>query len=314
MLSGVAAAGYTFGLPGTFNFNGAKYNVSTQGIVPTIEEFSGSDGVPDASGTRLGFSGGNVTVNTGVVHGSHASVYIPQGFSRNYSMWQQGLTANVSCRAIVPSQTQYFWDANNSYVIYTNTAALNNSITGLRLWNISANCGTNTLTTYEYVIMVDANGNASSSGTGFLPSIVCPGQNMDQTYANFTIFTQGFYKYGFLKASLCEVIPLLTTVRTNYSNEQISSEIISSTPFQPENVELLTFIAGVARFQSINSQGLTSSTIGDTLYSIYSSTTTGSVNNNLNDTDVYLELVSCMTYNLNPLLMTFLGGLLARCH
>jgi len=29
-LSGVAAAGYTYGLPGTFNFNGAKYNASTR--------------------------------------------------------------------------------------------------------------------------------------------------------------------------------------------------------------------------------------------------------------------------------------------
>ncbi|KAG1777985.1 hypothetical protein EV702DRAFT_1196781 [Suillus placidus] len=291
MLSGVAAAGFSFSLPGTFNFNGAKYNVSTNGVVPTIEEFSGSNGVPNANGTRLGFSGGNVTVNTRAVPGSHPSVYIPQGFSRNYSMWQQGLTANVSCQPIDSSQTQYVWDTNNSYVIYANAAASNNSITGLRLWNISANCGTDALTTYEYVTMVYANGTASSLGSGFLPSVVCPGSmNMNQTYTNFTIFTQGFYKYKFLKASVCKVVPLLTTVRANYSNEQISSEVTSSTPFQPENVELLSFIAGVARFQSINSQGLMSSTIGDTLYSIYSSTTTGSIDDNINDTQVYIEL------------------------
>ncbi|KAG2126571.1 uncharacterized protein EDB93DRAFT_1332802 [Suillus bovinus] len=292
MLSGVAAAGFTFGLPGTFNFNGAKYNISTQGIVPTIESFSGSDGIPDANGTRLGFSGGNVTVNTGVVPGSHSNVPIPQGFSTNYSMWQQGLTANVSCWAIDSSQTQYLWDTNNSYIIYANAAASSDySITSLRLWNISANCGTNTPTAYEYVTMVDANGNMSSSGSGFLPSVVCLGPiDVNQTYTSFTIFTQGFYKYNFLKASVCKVVPLLTTVRADYSNEQISSEVISSAPFQPENAELLSFIAGVARYQSINSQGLTSSTIGDTLYSIYSSTTTEYVNNNLNDTQVYLEL------------------------
>ncbi|KAG2065872.1 hypothetical protein BDR04DRAFT_130713 [Suillus decipiens] len=291
-LSGVIAAGYTFGLPGTFNFNGAKYNMSTKGIVPTIESFSGSDGVPNANGTRLGFSGGNITVNTGVVPGSRASARIPQGFSTNYSMSQQGLTANVSCRAIDSSQTQYLWNTNNSYVIYANAAAAsNNSITSLRLWNISANCGNNTLTSYEYVTMVDANGNTSSSGSGFLPSVVCLGpMNENQTCENLTIFTQGFYKYGFLKASVCEVVPLLTTVRADYSNEQISSEVISSTSFGPENAELLLFIAAVARFQSINSQGLTSSTIGDTLYSIYSSTTIGYVSNNLNDTQVYLEL------------------------
>ncbi|KAG1848809.1 hypothetical protein C8R48DRAFT_614514 [Suillus tomentosus] len=284
MLSGVAAAGFIFGLPGTFNFNGAKYNISTQGVVPTIEAFSGSDGIPDADGTRLGFSGGNITVNTGVIPGSHSSVPIPQGFSTNYSMWQQGLTANVNCQAIDSSQTSYIWNTNNSFVIYTNPAAPNNnSITGLRLWNISVNC--DTLTAYEYLTIVDANGNASLSGNGFLPSVVCLGPtDTNQTYTSFTIFTQGFYKYEFLKASVCEVVPLLTRVRADYSNEQISSEVISFAPFQSENAELLSFIAGVAKYQSINSQGLTSSTIGDTLYSIYSSTTTERINNNLNDT------------------------------
>ncbi|KAG2031061.1 hypothetical protein BDR03DRAFT_139686 [Suillus americanus] len=293
ILSGVAAAGYTFGIPRTFNFNGVKYNVSTQGIVPAIEDYSGSDGVPGANGTRLGFAGGNVTVNTGLVPRSHPSVPIPQGFSRNYSMLQQGLTANVSCRPIDLSQTQYLWDTNNSYVIYSNAAASssNNSITGLRLWNIGANCGTNTLISYEYVTMVDASGNTSSSGSGFLPSIVCPGpMNINQTYASFAILMQGFYKYGFLKASVCEVVPLFTIVRADYSDQEISAEVISSTPFQPENAALLSFIASVARFQSINSQGLTSSTIGDTLYSIYSSTTNESIDNGLNDTQLYFEL------------------------
>ncbi|KAG2028717.1 hypothetical protein BDR03DRAFT_1019438 [Suillus americanus] len=105
------------------------------------------------------------------------------------------------------------------------------------------------------------------------------------------ILTQGFYKYGFLQASVCEVAPLLTTVRADYSDQEISAEVISSTPFQPENAALLSFIASVAKFQSVDSQGLTSSTIGDTLYSIYSSTTNESINDNLNDTQVYFELV-----------------------
>jgi hypothetical protein len=109
--------------------------------VPTIESFSGSDGVPGVNGTRLGFSGGNVTVNTGQILGEHTSVSIPEGFSRNYSMWQQGLTAIVSCQAIGSSQTQYLWNTNNSQVVYANAAGSNNSINGLRLWNITANCG-----------------------------------------------------------------------------------------------------------------------------------------------------------------------------
>ncbi|KAG2363874.1 hypothetical protein BDR07DRAFT_1331425 [Suillus spraguei] len=292
ILSGISAAGYSYGLPGTFNFNGAKYNISTQGIVPTIEDYSGSDGVPGPDGTRLGFSGGNVTVNTRQIPGAHADVSIPQGFSRNYSMLQQGLTANVSCRVIGSSDMQYIWNTSNSSVIYANPAASNNSITGLRLWNITANCGANTLITQEYVTMVDASGNASLLGSGFLPSVVCLGpMNVTQTDANFTILSQGFYKYGFLDASVCEVTPLLTTVRTSYSNNLISSEVISFTPFGSANVQLLSFVAGVTKFQSISSQGLMSSAIGDTLYSIYSSSTNTSIGDNLgNQTKIYKEL------------------------
>ncbi|KAG2355963.1 hypothetical protein BDR07DRAFT_1464288 [Suillus spraguei] len=292
MLSGVSAAGHTYGLPGTFNFNGAKYDISTQGIVPVIEDYSGSDGVPDANGTRLGFSGGNVTVNTKQIQGKHTSVHIPQGFSRNYTMSQQGLTANVSCQAIDSSQAQYVWNTNDSSVIYANAAASNHAISGIRLWNISANCGTNTLTTQEYVTAVDASGDVGSLGSGFLPSVVCPGPlDLNQTLTNFTIISQGFYKYRFLNPSVCTVVPLLTTVRANYSHNLISSEVVSFSPFRPENLELLSFVAGVAKFHSINSQGLTSSTIGDTLYSIYSSTTNTSIDDGLkNQTQVYEEL------------------------
>ncbi|KAG0694961.1 hypothetical protein DFH29DRAFT_1072661 [Suillus ampliporus] len=287
MLSGVAAAGHTYGLPGTFNFNGARYNISTQGIVPTIEDYSGDA----TSGTRLGFSGGNVTVNTQTIPDRHTSISVPQGFSRNYSMSQQGLTADVSCRAI--DLSQYVWETNNSIVIYANSAASNTSITGLRLWNITTDCGTNTLTTQEYVTMVDASGNASLSGSGFLPSIVCPGLslNLNQTYTSFTILSQGFYKYSFLNATVCDVVPFLTTVHTKYSNDLISSYPTSNTPFQSDNAILLSFIAGVARFQAINSQGLLSSSIGDTLYSIYSSTSNTTIDDNLgNQTQVYQEL------------------------
>ncbi|KIK38730.1 hypothetical protein CY34DRAFT_90468 [Suillus luteus UH-Slu-Lm8-n1] len=266
MLSGVAAAGYTFGVPGIFNFNGAKYNTSTQGIVPTIEEYSGSNGVPNVNGTRLGFCGGNVTVSTIAIPPKHAHVSAPQGFGTNYSMWQQGLTADVVCGPINSSQPQYVWDTSNSSIICT-------------------------LATQEYVTILDASGNGSSSGSGFLPSVICPGpMTINQTYTSFLIFTQGFDKYNFLNASVCEVIPKLTTVNVNYSNNLISSVSTSPIPFQSENVQLLSFIAGVAKYQVINSQGLVSSTIGDTLYSTYTSMTNGSINGTIDQTDVYLEL------------------------
>ncbi|KAG2095321.1 uncharacterized protein F5147DRAFT_656967 [Suillus discolor] len=165
-LSGVSDAGYTFGLPGIFNFNGTKYD----GIVPTIEGYSCSNGVLGADGTRLGFTGGKVTVNTVPLPRKHTSVSIPQGFSRNYSMWQQGLTAKVS---------------SNLY----------NSITGLRLWNITANCGANMPTTQEYVTVVNASGDADQSDSGFLPCLVCPGPSgLNQSYTSFII--DRFFSYS----------------------------------------------------------------------------------------------------------------------
>ncbi|KAG2045659.1 hypothetical protein BDR06DRAFT_978055 [Suillus hirtellus] len=134
-------------------------------------------------------------------------------------MLQQGLTANASCRAIGSNQTQYIWNTNNSYVIYANTAAPNNSIAGLRLWNITANCGANLPMMEDYVTRVDASGNAILLGSGFLPSISLTDLIL------IAIISQGFYKYKFLDASICEVVPLLTTVHTKYSNELISSEV-----------------------------------------------------------------------------------------
>jgi hypothetical protein len=101
------------------------------------------------------------------------------------------------------------------------------------------------------------------------------------------IFTQGFDKYTFLNASVCEVIPKLTTANVNYSDNLISSVSTFSIPFQSENVQLLSFIAGVAKYQAINSQGLVSSTIGDTLYSTYSSMTNESINGTIDPMDVY---------------------------
>ncbi|KAG2065367.1 hypothetical protein BDR04DRAFT_1145421 [Suillus decipiens] len=296
IISGISAAGYTYGLPGIFNFNGAKYNASTQGIVPTIKDYSAS-GVPGPNGTRLGFSGGNVTVNTREILGKRTSMPIPQGFSRNYSMLQQGLTANVSCKPIDSSDTQYALNMN-SRVVYSNATASNDTITGLRLWNIVGTCGASTSKMQNYVTVVDTSGNLTQS-SGFLPSVVCPGPttmtqtsvNLSQTPTSFKILSKGFYKYDFLNASVCEVTPLLTMVRGDYSNDLICSEVISSTPFRPENVLLLSFIAGVAKFQSTSSQGLMSSTIGDTLYSIYSSSTTTTIGDNLeNQTQVYNEL------------------------
>jgi hypothetical protein len=94
---------------------------------------------------------------------------------------------------------------------------------------------------------------------------------------------------------------MLTTVRADYSNGLIFSEVVSSTPFRSENEQLLSFITGAVAFQCIYWQGLLSSLIRDTLYSIYSSTTNTSINNNAGtQTQVYKKLVSFISQGLRP--------------
>ncbi|KAG1809724.1 hypothetical protein EV424DRAFT_1558042 [Suillus variegatus] len=132
----------------------------------------------------------------------------PQDFDTNYS---------------------YVWDTSNSSVTHTTSATLESFITGLCLRNISANCGISTLVVQEYVVMNDGSGNRSSSGSGFLPSVVCPGpRTINQTYTSFLI------------------------------EDPTIGECPTTT--------------------MINSQELVSSTIGDTLYPICSSTTNRIVN------------------------------------
>ncbi|KAH7927040.1 hypothetical protein BV22DRAFT_1007825 [Leucogyrophana mollusca] len=288
ILSGVAAAGINFGLPGTFNFNGAKYNLSTGGIVPAIASYAGSYETPDQ--TRLSFSGGQVPVNT-VPDGGRFEQSIPPGFSRNYTMYQQGLSANVSCESrdlSGDSATQQL-SLSNPYLSIPVHANDSSILFYLRQWNSTANCSGSSPTIQRYVTETNSSDQPNVSGSGFLPSVVCPGTN-SSAYQRFVVVSQGFYKYSFLPPTVCEVIPLLTNVSVQYSGGLINvAQVINSREFETDNVNLLSFIAGVISWQGRNAQGLVGNSIGDSLFSIYSATanTTISVNNT---TQVYSEL------------------------
>jgi hypothetical protein len=98
-------------------------------------------------------------------------------------------------------------------------------------------------------------------------------------------------RYAFVPYTICEVTPLITTTRVDYTAGGIinasDSEIISNQTFSPDNTYLPFYLAGVANYHARNSQGLMNNIIGDTLYSIYSS----------NNTDeVYKELVSAQAH------------------
>ncbi|KIJ10266.1 hypothetical protein PAXINDRAFT_102058 [Paxillus involutus ATCC 200175] len=112
-LSGISAAGTNFGLPGILNFNGAKYNISTGGILPAMPDYTGSTEEPGANYTRMSFAGGKVLVNMTILPDIEAGGWAQWfGVQRNYSVYQQGVTANVSCTLATESGYQMNLSSN----------------------------------------------------------------------------------------------------------------------------------------------------------------------------------------------------------
>ncbi|KIK78390.1 hypothetical protein PAXRUDRAFT_834584 [Paxillus rubicundulus Ve08.2h10] len=271
-VSGIAAAGISFGMPGIINFNQAKYNLSTGGLLAAVRHYAGSQILAGHAGTRLSFSGGTTAANARPTHGSSGSVRDWLGIQRNFSLYQQGITADIDCyAATASSQALNFTNVNTTIHV---TPPGNTSLPySLVVWSSTAHCNTNSTATQEYVTWANASGQPDPAGTGFLPTVVCPRhRNETDIYSKFVIAAQGFYKYDFLPSTICEVTPLVTTTRVSYSNGGIinASQIISKQTFSPDDAYLLFFLAGVTNYHARNSQGLMNNIIGDTLYSTYS--------------------------------------------
>ncbi|KAH0832929.1 hypothetical protein J3R83DRAFT_11896 [Lanmaoa asiatica] len=146
VLSGIAAAEYSFGTSGIFDFNGVRYNIST---VPT-----------------------------------HLAVNFPkdqeiQGLDRAYTLQQQGLTANMSCHQTNGTAG----DLNLSSSFYPIPVLLANGTTDywLLAWNITVVCAidplvTTSLVTYSGGVVNSTIINSQPLGSGnltqFLAAII----------------------------------------------------------------------------------------------------------------------------------------------
>ncbi|KAF8838096.1 hypothetical protein BDN67DRAFT_127483 [Paxillus ammoniavirescens] len=282
-VSGISVAGAGSGIPGIIKFNQAKYNISTGGLLPVIESFAGSKIPPGANGTRMQFSGGRTLVNSTISgRGSSSSPRDWLGMQRNFSVYQQGITADIHCQTA---------DASSQVLNFTNShTTLNLTSPGsmspaykLVAWDSKADCNTSSIATQQYVTWGDASGQPGVAGTGFLPTIVCPGhKDPSDVYSRFVIASQGFYKYNFLPSTICEVTPLITTTRVDYTDGGIinASQILSTQTFSPNDTYLLIYLAGVVNYCARDSQGLTNNIIGDRLYSVHSGEFNTPISNN----------------------------------
>ncbi|KAG1833236.1 hypothetical protein DFJ58DRAFT_228928 [Suillus subalutaceus] len=257
LLSGVAAIDDQGGVQTSsmFSFNGVSYNQSTGGVLPAIEEYSGSSN-PPGSDVDLAFSGGRVPVDTTFDWG-HARDAGTQGIAQNYSVTQQGVTANVTCQPIDRSQ--------NTFSIYQ--VPTQGPVIMFITWEAVANCSGNSNSQY-YFTAGNASGQMDNATQGLLPTVICPNpENSTFNPYKFDVFMAGLYKYNFLPTTVCEVVPYLTTVNVTYNGGIISVDRIgtfsglTSSPSLP----LSQYIATVIAYQTGTNQGMTMNTIGDFL-------------------------------------------------
>ncbi|KAG2095157.1 hypothetical protein BD769DRAFT_1584662 [Suillus cothurnatus] len=258
LLSGIATVDVQGGAQTSsiFSFNGVSYNQSTGGILPAIKEYSGSSNLPGPD-VGLAFFGGRVPVNTGFDWGHLGRDSGTQGIGKNYTVTQQGVTANVSCQPIDRSQ--------NSFAVVQNVVQ-GPEITFIT-WEAVANCSGNSHSQIYYTVG-NMSGQMDSASEGFLPVVVCPNPNsMTFNPYKFDVFMAGMYKYSFLPTTVCEVVPYLTTVNVTYNGGIISVEQIgtSSGLTSSPNLPLSQYIATVMAYQAGTNQGMTDNTIGDFL-------------------------------------------------
>ncbi|KAG1840854.1 hypothetical protein F4604DRAFT_1939882 [Suillus subluteus] len=226
---------------------------------------------PPGSAVGLAFYGGRVPVNTSFDWGNLASDAGTQGIAQNYTVTQQGVTANVTCQPIDRSQNEFNLNP---------TQTQGPEITFFT-WEAIANCSGNS-NSQIYYTTGSVSGQIVNATEGFLPIVVCP-DPLSTTFnpykfgAAFVIFLRclasklsadvfmaGLYKYNFLPTTVCEVVPYLTTVNVTYNGGIISVDRIDASTSSP-NFPLSQYIATVIAYQSGANQGMATNTIGDFL-------------------------------------------------
>ncbi|KAH7919310.1 hypothetical protein BV22DRAFT_1023213 [Leucogyrophana mollusca] len=281
-LSGTSAAGRKFGLPSILNFNGASYNISTGGVLPNNGEYNGT--AVSSNKTGYDYSGGHIPTRVSL-EGLDVNY---QGLSRNYSMIQQGYTANVTCQQWnldyrQPPTGPPMWESSSyGSILVGNWNPFDESGANytLRKWDWETLCPTGIwagkLHVYDVTLMTIADENdVVLSNTGLIPARLCASQTLDgnATAQQFILVLQGMYAYDFIPQTICQVVPIYTTVRVDYSGGIISvSEIINQTKPDASGVNAFpsAYAADTINARFYTAQNLWGNTIGDSLSSIFS--------------------------------------------
>ncbi|KAF8440555.1 hypothetical protein L210DRAFT_3669836 [Boletus edulis BED1] len=241
VLSGIAAAQYSFGYPGIFNFNGVKYNISTGGVLPAVPGYNGTTELVSNNNTGLAFAGGQVPTH---LHVDFTEGQTTQGQSQNVTLQQQGLTANVTCRR--SNSTADSLNYRSSFQSDTYSPCDGTIDYWVWVWNITGDCRS---------VPLSSSTNWSLLGTFHVLTLA--------------VVMNASWRYGFLPLTVCEINPLVTISLVSYSNGVINTSVISSESLDSSNSNLTQLLAAIVNHQSVTTQGLTTNAIGDALYAIY---------------------------------------------
>ncbi|KAJ7114217.1 hypothetical protein C8R46DRAFT_1239914 [Mycena filopes] len=247
--SGFAAAKGFIGQPSAFAGLGQVFNVSTAGLLPTFLHSV------DASA----WFGGKASIPT-TTH--NASRFHGNGFSSNYTMIQQGFTANVSCRSANLTSTTtpslvYQGDQVKDWK-YDDANKLIGQVTFS--W-IRSSCFAPPQHSsdwaeadWAYAVTV----NFASS----LMMIPC------KTPAGYDLIVFGTGNYGWINKTVCSMSPKITTLHVDYTSE-VNATIRANTVAIPDpdgaaGLAVSEMVRNIARL----GQGLYSNMMGDHLVTL----------------------------------------------
>ncbi|KAJ7438765.1 hypothetical protein FB451DRAFT_1447757 [Mycena latifolia] len=209
--SGWAAAKAYFGYPSVLTLMNQTFNASTGGILPiTLEPVNAS----------TWFSGtGMTTIPAGAKMSSYSDL---TGLSTNYSMVQQGFTANISC------SFQNLTNETNPDLTFTtdvvaNWTWLNVSDNQISYLEIATNC-----------TLPDLGGNRTTAylapNSSYLVLLACaPGDsNYNRHFSALIIVARG--DYDWLPTTICTMVPQVTSVIVDYGTTINVRQVTQSVP------------------------------------------------------------------------------------
>ncbi|TFK73336.1 hypothetical protein BDN72DRAFT_197586 [Pluteus cervinus] len=242
--SGAAALSAHFGLPGILNYNQLSFVNSTGGILP-------------ANIFAL-----DSAINTGQQLPVHTfldqNIHSPKGFSTNYTVTQQGLTADIHCEQRNLTDT-----TNPSVQFFTvNQTFINTTVT---FESMVVGCGV------VGPIILGIPDNTTQELSAILTDFCI------NTDTGYDVIVVGQGTYSFLGTMVCNVQPQITIVDVNYNGGSSLFNTNSWPNFitiSPPRKIIAGFDAGLLPLATVlralgAAQTLTGNTIGDLLSSFY---------------------------------------------